>query len=155
MRRMTTDFSRTEDRPYFLWDEDLSVRELRAKLSAKDSASERERLRLMAKLLREARDTDVWEFVTLRDVVDAFPRLLPLLGRRRAFWEYLINGWRDDGLLPDSLTGEADPASARRTRCVLHARAGLLSHRRRCPRGLLPGTSRLLKRLRHAALPRP
>lgn len=94
---MTTDLRQTERRPYFLWDEDLSVAELRRRLHGDDR---RERLRLMAKLLREARDTDVWAFVTPQEVADLLPELAPQLGRRRGFWEFLIEGWREDGLLP-------------------------------------------------------
>jgi hypothetical protein len=53
----------------------------------------------MAKLLREARDIDVWQFVTPEEVAAALPRIRHRLGRRRAFWEFLIEGWRRDGLL--------------------------------------------------------
>lgn len=97
MRSLTTDFSQSHLRPYFLWDEDLSVDEVRSRLQTDD---ERERLRLLAKILREARDIDVWTFVTPEEVADALPRLLHRLGRRRAFWEFLIQGWRADGILP-------------------------------------------------------
>jgi len=56
MRRpLTADMSREDCRPYFLWDEDLSIAELRQRLA---SAAEPERQRLIAKLLREARDDD-------------------------------------------------------------------------------------------------
>lgn len=92
MRPLTTDMRQGDRRPYFLWDEDLSIDELRARLRGGD---EHERLRLLGKMLREARDLDVWEFVTPREVADALPRL----GRRRGFWQFLIEGWRDDGLL--------------------------------------------------------
>lgn len=84
---MTVDLDRSEARPYFLWDEDLSIAELK------------ERLRLLAKLLREARDIDVWHFVTPQDVAEVLPELAPRLGRRRRFWEFLIHGWQQDGLL--------------------------------------------------------
>jgi hypothetical protein len=56
-------------------------------------------LRLFGKLLREARDVDVWRFVTPPEVAAALPLLGRRLGRRRQFWEFLIDGWRDDGLL--------------------------------------------------------
>jgi hypothetical protein len=59
-----------------------------------------ERMRLLTVLLREARDIDVWEFVTPQQVAEALPRISPRLGRRRAFWEFLIEGWRRDGILP-------------------------------------------------------
>jgi hypothetical protein len=97
MRPMTVDLERGEARPYFLWDEDLSIAELRQRLAGPD---QRERLRLLAKLLREARDLDVWRFVTPQEVAAALPLIAPRLGRRRRFWEFLIQGWRDDGFLP-------------------------------------------------------
>ncbi len=97
MRPMTIDLDRSDARPYFFWDEDLSIGELRERLAGPDS---RERLRLLAKLLREARDLDVWKFVTPQEVAEALPALTGRLGRRRGFWEFLIEGWREDGLLP-------------------------------------------------------
>lgn len=99
MRPMTTDLSRGDRRPYFLWDEDVSIDELRAVLAGKQGPEER--LRLLGKLLREARDTDVWEFVTPEDVARALPDLVRRLGRRRRFWEFLIDGWRQDGVLTE------------------------------------------------------
>jgi hypothetical protein len=50
-------------------------------------------------MLREARDLDVWHFITPEDVARSLPRLGRRLGRRLAFWEFLIDGWRADGLL--------------------------------------------------------
>ncbi len=93
---MTTDLSRGELRPYFLWDEDVSIDELRQRLRGEDSY---ERLRLLGKMLREARDIDVWSFVTPEEVALALPVLGRRLGRRRAFWEFLIEGWREDGII--------------------------------------------------------
>ncbi len=96
MRPLTIDLAQGDKRPYFLWDEDVSVDELQAVLR---SGPEPERLRLMGKMLREARDIDVWKFVAPPDVARALPVLGRRLGRRRAFWEFLIAGWRDDGIL--------------------------------------------------------
>ena len=96
MRPLTADLSQGGLRPYFLWDEDVSIDELRAKLHGGDAY---ERLRLLGKMLREARDIDVWEFVTPEDVAEALPRIERRLGRRRGFWEFLIAGWRAHGLL--------------------------------------------------------
>ena len=96
MRPMTTDMTRGELRPYFLWDEDVSIAELRRALR---DGEPHERLRLMGKMLREARDIDVWHFVTPEDVAVALPEIGRRLGKRRAFWEFLINGWRADGIL--------------------------------------------------------
>jgi hypothetical protein len=96
MRPLTFDLRQEERRPYFLWDEDVSVAELRAALSGAGGA---ERDRLLGKMLREARDSDVWAFVVPQDVAEALPRLSRRLGRRAPFWTFLIEGWRSDGLL--------------------------------------------------------
>lgn len=97
MRALTTDLARGELRPYFLWDEDLSIDELRTVLDAADSPTSD---RLLGKMLREARDIDVWRFVSPQRVAQALPRIERRLGRRAPFWRFLIEGWRSDGLLP-------------------------------------------------------
>jgi hypothetical protein len=61
VRPLTLDLSQGHLRPYFFWDEDLSIDELQARLR---EGPEAERLRLLSKLLREARDIEVWSFVT-------------------------------------------------------------------------------------------
>ena len=82
--------------PYFLWDEPLTVADLRQRLKA---ASPEERTRLLSKVLREARDTDVWKFTTPQEVYSQWPRLRPYLGRRQAFWDFLLHCWHEAGLL--------------------------------------------------------
>jgi hypothetical protein len=96
VRRLTTDMTRGNLRPYFLWDEDISIDELRARLHGPD---EWERNRLLGKMLREARDLDVWSFVTPDEVARALPDVALRLGRRLAFWKFLIDGWRQDGII--------------------------------------------------------
>ena len=96
MRPLTLDLTRSDRVPYFLWDEDLSINELRDVLRAGDPWR---RDRLLGKMLREARDIDVWHFVTPSEVAEALPRLGRRLGRRRPFWEYLIRGWRELGII--------------------------------------------------------
>jgi hypothetical protein len=83
-------------RPYFLWDEDVSIDELRAVLAGPDGPV---RDRLLGKMLREARDLDVWSFVRPAEVARVIDRLERRLGRRYRFWKFLIDGWRADGLL--------------------------------------------------------
>jgi hypothetical protein len=95
-RAITTDMTQRNLRPYFLWDEDISIGELSDRLRGGDNW---ERTRLFGKMLREARDIDVWNFVTPKEVAEALPALGRRLGRRRHFWEFLIHGWQDDGLL--------------------------------------------------------
>ena len=93
---LTTDLSREAERPYFLWDEDRTVAQFRHALA---TAERTERLRLIGKLMREARDDDVWRFVTPQEVWTHFDALKPHLGRRRAFWEYLLGAWHRDGVI--------------------------------------------------------
>jgi hypothetical protein len=88
--------ARDDLRPYFLWDEDVSIGELRAIVSGPPSY---DRDRLVGKMLREARDLDVWTFLRPVDVARDLDRLRRRIGRRHAFWQFLIDGWRTDGLL--------------------------------------------------------
>lgn len=96
MRALTTDMSKLELRPYFLWDEDVSIAEFRVLLAEPDSPR---RDQALAKMLREARDIDVWEFIRPSEVARVLERLRRRLGRRYAFWNFLIEGWRRLGLL--------------------------------------------------------
>ena len=96
MRGLTTDLSRGDLRPYFLWDEDVSIDELRAVLAGPDGPR---RERLLGKMLREARDLDVWAFTTPAEVARVLEPLRRRIGRRYPFWKFLIEGWRADGLL--------------------------------------------------------
>jgi hypothetical protein len=96
MRGLTTDMARQELRPYFLWDEDVSIDELRQILASPDGPR---RDQLLAKMLREARDIDVWHFVRPIEVARVLDRLQRRIGRRHAFWKFLIEGWRAHDLL--------------------------------------------------------
>ena len=93
---LTSDLSRDDAVPYFLWDAPMTVREIRSVLGGPASA---ERTRLLARILREARDTDVWTFVAPAQVVAEWDEVAPFHGRRRAFWRFLIDRWRAEGFL--------------------------------------------------------
>jgi hypothetical protein len=97
MGPLTTDLCAEDSRPYFLWDETTTLREFRHALQ---EAVPPQRYRLIGKLMREARDLDVWRFVEVSEVREHFAEIRPYLGRRRAFWEYLLDGWKRDGLDP-------------------------------------------------------
>ena len=88
--------------PYFLWDEPMTVRELRQRL---DEASPSEKARLLGKILREARDWEAWCFTTPEEVVRLWPQLVKHLGRRREFWVYLLSAWWKRGLLSSCVSG--------------------------------------------------
>jgi hypothetical protein len=95
---LSTDLETPSSLPYFLWDDPLTVAELKRRLS--DGAAE-ERWRLLGKVLREARDTDVWKFTTPTFVWHNLSRLDKYLGRRRDFWKFLLGRWNDEGLIHD------------------------------------------------------
>jgi hypothetical protein len=93
---LSTDLLSPEAVPYFLWDEPMTVAKLRQRLTI---GSEAERIRLLAKILREARDTEAWIFTTPEEVARLWPQLAMRMGRRRPFWEFLLARWRALGLL--------------------------------------------------------
>lgn len=93
---LSTDMDDPSAIPYFLWDEPMTVLEFRHRLN---TSSPPERTRLLAKLLREARDTDVWKFTSPEEVWRRWPELSPHLGRRRGFWEFLLDRWHKEGLI--------------------------------------------------------
>jgi hypothetical protein len=95
---LSTNLDDPEAFPYFLWDDPITVAELESRLN---KASLAERTRLLGKILREARDTDVWRFVSPTEVCKMWPQLSRHLGRRKPFWEFLLNQWRKAGLLRD------------------------------------------------------
>jgi hypothetical protein len=93
---LSTDMQDPDAVPYFLWDEPMTVSALRQRLRTASSA---EATRLLGKVLREARDTDVWVFTSPGEIAVRWEQLAPHLGRRRAFWEFLLGRWRQEGLL--------------------------------------------------------
>ena len=71
----------------FAWDRPETASSLRSRLAG---ASPTEWLNTVAWIMREARVEQVWEFLTLRQVADVFPRVSPMLGCRRSLWEYIL-----------------------------------------------------------------
>ncbi|MGE3844181.1 MAG: hypothetical protein AB7I50_21620 [Vicinamibacterales bacterium] len=94
--RLTTQLDDPSAIPYFTWDEPMTVAEIRERLR---TAAPAEKGRLLGRLLREARDTDVWRFTTPEEVVALWPALTLHLGRRRRFWQFLLGRWREQPLL--------------------------------------------------------
>ena len=93
---LSTDLADPSAIPYFLWDDPMTGAEFRRRLT---SASPAEQARLLGKLLREARDTDVWIFISPEEVWSKWPAVAPHLGRRRRFWEFLLGLWQQEGLI--------------------------------------------------------
>ena len=95
-RLPATDLTNPDTVAYFTWDAPMTVREIHEVLR---TAPEQDRLTLLGKILREARDTEVWHFTTPEFVIANFEKLRPHLGRRRSFWEWLLRRWREEGMI--------------------------------------------------------
>ncbi len=84
------------DRPYFLWDVEITEAQLRERLHHADADT---RAQWQARIMREARFDEVWQYLTLDEILANWEPIKRHLGRRRAIWEFLLRGWREDGLL--------------------------------------------------------
>ena len=85
------------ERPDFLWDEKLTREELREILR---SDREEDRIYYAAKILREARFEEVWDYLSPVFVASSWEKLRLKLGRKREFWEFILAAWRSHGLIP-------------------------------------------------------
>lgn len=95
--QMRLDTSDPEAIPYFNWDAPVTNA---AVWQALREGTEDDKVYWIARILREARYADVWQYVSLRrDVLPRWERLRSQLGRQREFWEFLIGAWRDRGLI--------------------------------------------------------
>jgi hypothetical protein len=82
-------------RPYFLWDEDMTLDQFRARLRDADPAV---RAYFLGKLMRQAKPDDVFTFVSLAEVQEQLPAVDPYLGRSRPFWQWLMERWREPAI---------------------------------------------------------
>lgn len=83
-----------QDRPYFLWDCDLTLSQFREGLADPDPEV---RAYLIGKLMRQAKPDDVFLFVRPGEIRDLWPRLTRYLGRTREFWLWLFETWEGQG----------------------------------------------------------
>lgn len=93
---LTTEVERPDAIPYFVWDQPMTVAEIRH-LLAEGNADEK--FRLLGKIMREARDRDVWKFTNVIEVRDNWDKLSRYLGRRRSYWEFMFGLWEKEGLI--------------------------------------------------------
>ena len=82
--------------PYFSWDRNLTVRDIKTQLRDLNGTP---RDRLIAWIMREAAFPHVWEFVTPREVSERLPHLEKYLSRKKTFWKYIIGAWHELGKL--------------------------------------------------------
>jgi hypothetical protein len=80
-------------RPYFLWDDDMTLDEFRSRLRGGDVEV---RAYLTGKLMRQAKPDDVFQFVRLAELVELWPKLERYLGRSRPMWKWLLERWTEE-----------------------------------------------------------
>jgi hypothetical protein len=77
---------------YFIWDYDLTDTDVRAILQGAD---EEQKAWLITRLLESARYEDIWQYITLTDLIDIFPKL-QLKPQVRAVWEFALSVWANE-----------------------------------------------------------
>ncbi len=77
-------------RPYFLWDVDMTLERFESLLREGESTL---RAHLVAKLMRQAKPDDVFQFVSLSEIGALWPDIENRLGRSRDFWKWWMEQW--------------------------------------------------------------
>jgi hypothetical protein len=81
----------TKQRPYFIWDYDLSEEDVRAILRGDN---EHEKVQMMVRIMDSARYEDIWSYVTLKDVLEYWTLIAPRMRREvRDVWEWALKVW--------------------------------------------------------------
>jgi hypothetical protein len=81
-----------QGRPYFLWDCEMTLDELRGALRDPEPAA---RAYLVAKLIRQAKPDDVLSLVSLEEILKLWDRVEGRLGTARPFWWWLLGRWAE------------------------------------------------------------
>ena len=79
----------TKKRPYFLWDYDLTEKDVHRILA---TGTETDKIWLMSRIVSSAHFNDVWKFVSLPDLISWFPKLKMRKEVTNA-WKYALNVW--------------------------------------------------------------
>lgn len=79
-----------QGRPYFLWDDDMTLATFRERLRDSDPEV---RAYFIGKLMRQAKPDDVFLFVSFDEIVREFSAVERYLGNTRDFWAWLIERW--------------------------------------------------------------
>jgi hypothetical protein len=79
-------------RPYFLWDYDLTEEDVRSILRGNDPEK---KAWLVARLLESARYEDVWKYISLTELRAIFTHL-QLKPAVRAAWELALSVWASE-----------------------------------------------------------
>ncbi|KKU27758.1 MAG: hypothetical protein UX80_C0017G0005 [Candidatus Amesbacteria bacterium GW2011_GWA2_47_11b] len=78
------------NRPYFLWDYDLTERGVREVLRG---SNQTDKIWMLSRILESARFEDVWKYISLSEVKSMF-HLLKLKPAVRRAWEHALTVWQ-------------------------------------------------------------
>ena len=79
-----------QNRPYFLWDCDITIQQLHEKLMDSDPKI---RCYWMGKVMRQAKPEDAIALLTWDTIKQEFSGVIPYLGNKRSFWKWLFSKW--------------------------------------------------------------
>ena len=78
------------DRPYFLWDYDLTNDQVNQILHGNNKI---EKIWMLSRILESARFEDIWKYTTVKEVKTLFPELKLKKPIRQA-WEHALSVWQ-------------------------------------------------------------
>jgi hypothetical protein len=84
----------TDTIPNFSWDRKLTEKQIFSRLQASTGL---QKILFVSWILREAAFKDIWKYVTPQEVWKQFGELKQFLGRRKAFWEFILGKWHELG----------------------------------------------------------
>lgn len=77
------------DRPYFLWDYDFTEEDVRRMLREGDETT---KLWLIARILQSASYKDVFKYLTVKQIIEYFPRLR-MRPTMKKYWHRALSTW--------------------------------------------------------------
>lgn len=90
-----TDTSTAHERPYFIWNADLTEQDVRDILTGDDDYA---REQMIGHIVRNARFEDIWKYVTIQDVLDNWRVVRGFLWppSLREVWAWALQVWGYD-----------------------------------------------------------
>ncbi|HOK41548.1 MAG TPA: hypothetical protein PLD27_10975 [bacterium] len=93
---LTNDINDENKIPYFMWDYFLTNREIKEILKSDD---ENKKIWLIAKILRDAKFTDIWKLVDKKVLLKYWDKIYLRLGQQKQLWKFVIDKWFEYGFI--------------------------------------------------------
>ncbi len=79
-----------------MWDYFLTNREIKEILKSDD---ENKKIWLIAKILRDAKFTDIWKLVDKKVLLKYWDKIYLRLGQQKQLWKFVIDKWFEYGFI--------------------------------------------------------